>query len=511
MNNEQEFLRIQNELREKISLSDSVDPAGIKTVAGVDLAYWQKDGEEYAVCCIVVIDRSTHEIVEKQHFSGKIEVPYMPGFLAFRELPLVLKTAQLLKTQPDLYIFDGNGYLHPRHMGIATHASFYLNRPTIGIAKTYFRVDKKTDYTEPDSAPGSYTDIVIEGEVYGRVLRTHRDVNPVFVSVGSGISLATACALAMELTGTESRVPIPTRLADLETHIERERLTSTDTPDSPADRYGDIKAALCKKAQEDGSIRAVIAIGSSTRQDTPADEFSDLDLIIVTDDPERWFSGEYPAILGEISISFIEPTLGGGKERRSIYSGGRDADMIILTPEQFTKALEDGTAGWVMNRGYSFLCDKEGYSAAAERYVSREVSRMPMPEDEFQNTVNDFFFHCIWACKKLMRGELWSAKMCIDAYLKQRLLKIAEEYHLALDGRDVWHDGRFIDSWAEPDVKDELRSCFARYDADECKKSLDATFRLFVRLASAAAEKRGYHYPEKAEKCAEDFLSSNMR
>ena len=68
----------------------------------------------------------------------------MPGFLAFRELPLILKTAKLLETRPDIYIFDGNGYLHPRHMGIATHASFYLNKPTIGIAKTYLRTDKKT-------------------------------------------------------------------------------------------------------------------------------------------------------------------------------------------------------------------------------------------------------------------------------------------------------------------------------------------------------------------------------
>ena len=146
----------------------------------------------------------------------------MPGFLAFRELPLILKTTELLESSPDLFIFDGNGYLHPRHMGIATHASFYLNKPTVGIAKTYFRADKKTDYTEPENEAGSYTDIVINGEIYGRALRTHKNVKPVFVSVGNCISLDTACALAMQLTDRESHIPIPTRLADLETHIERE-------------------------------------------------------------------------------------------------------------------------------------------------------------------------------------------------------------------------------------------------------------------------------------------------
>ena len=216
------FLRQQNELRNKIEQTDKFAIGDVKRVAGVDLAYWKQGEDEYAVCCIVVIDFETHAVLEKQHVSGKIEVPYMPGFLAFRELPLILKTAELLETAPDIFVFDGNGYLHPRHMGIATHASFSLHKPTVGIAKTYFRVDQKTDYTEPADEAGSYTDIVIGGEVYGRALRTQKHVKPVFISVGNYISLDTACALAMQLTDKESHIPLPTRLADLETHIERE-------------------------------------------------------------------------------------------------------------------------------------------------------------------------------------------------------------------------------------------------------------------------------------------------
>ena len=225
MEHEEEYMAVQNELKKKIILADSFEISELKTVAGVDLAYWKEGESECAVCCIVVIDMETHEVLEKKHYSGNIEVPYIPGFLAFRELPLVLKTAEMLEIKPDIYIFDGNGYLHPRHMGIATHASFYLNKPTIGIAKTYFRVDKKTDYTDPENEAGSYTDIVIDGEVYGRALRTHKNVKPVFVSVGNNISIDTACELAMDLTAKESHIPIPTRIADLETHIEREAAT----------------------------------------------------------------------------------------------------------------------------------------------------------------------------------------------------------------------------------------------------------------------------------------------
>ncbi|MDE6091508.1 MAG: endonuclease V [Ruminococcus sp.] len=222
--NEQEFLDVQNSLREKISLEDSFDIENIKTVAGVDLAYWTKDGQEYAVCCIVVTDFRTHEVLEKQQYNGKIEVPYIAGFLAFRELPLVLKTVKKLNISPDLFMFDGNGFLHPRHMGIATHASFYLKKATIGVAKSYYRVREGLDYAEPDLQAGSFTDIVCDGEVYGRVLRTHDGVKPVFVSAGNFISLDTATKITMKLVGKESHVPIPTRLADLETHTARKEL-----------------------------------------------------------------------------------------------------------------------------------------------------------------------------------------------------------------------------------------------------------------------------------------------
>jgi len=222
---QEEFLKIQNSLRDKINLSDCIDKSEIKTVAGVDLAYWKNENqEEYAVCCIVVIDFRTHEIIEKKQYSGKIEVPYIPGFLAFRELPLVLKTAEKLENNSDIYMFDGNGCLHPRNMGIATHASFYLNTPTIGVAKTYFRINN-TDYTEPDSGAGSFTDIVIDGKIYGRVLRTHDNVKPVFVSAGNYITLDTSAKIVLELTDRESHIPVPTRLADLETHEARRILT----------------------------------------------------------------------------------------------------------------------------------------------------------------------------------------------------------------------------------------------------------------------------------------------
>ncbi len=220
---ETEFTILQEQFRDKIELTNNFDPKAIKLVAGVDIAYWIESGIDYGVCCIVVIDYHSKKVVEEVSFSGTISVPYIPNFLAFRELPLVLETVKRLQTKPDIYMFDGNGYLHIRHMGIATHASFYLNTPTIGVAKQYLKI-KNTDFIQPKNKKGAYTDIEIEGEIYGRVLRTRENVKPVFVSCGNWIDLDTATQITLHLVENNSRVPASTRYADLATNRERKKI-----------------------------------------------------------------------------------------------------------------------------------------------------------------------------------------------------------------------------------------------------------------------------------------------
>jgi len=226
LNNEnliKKFINIQDELIYKINLENSFDVCEIKTIAGVDLAYWDVDNTTYGTCCIVMINYHTKEIVEKVYSFGEINVPYIPGFLAFRELPLILEAAKKLSNEPDLYMFDGNGYLHYRHMGIATHASIYLNKPTIGVAKSYLKIED-VDVTMPKDEVGSYTDILVNGHIYGRALRTSHRVRPIFVSCGNWIDLDTSTEIVMQCINQESRLPIPVRLADIETHKMRKQL-----------------------------------------------------------------------------------------------------------------------------------------------------------------------------------------------------------------------------------------------------------------------------------------------
>lgn len=204
---------------------DSLDCSKIRYVAGVDVAYTKIGIQEYGCCSIIVIDYNTSNIVQRIGYIGEVNVEYHPGFLSFRELPLVLEAAKKIKIVPDIFIFDGNGILHPKRMGIATHASFYLSKPCIGVAKTFFRAEENLSFNMPDNYIGASTNIVSNtNEILGIALRTRQNCKPVFVSVGNYMSLENAKTIIMHCVNKESRIPIPTRLADIETHKLRKKL-----------------------------------------------------------------------------------------------------------------------------------------------------------------------------------------------------------------------------------------------------------------------------------------------
>lgn len=209
------FEELQSYYATKIKLETRTTDKAITSCAGVDVAYWKQGDVEYGVCSIVVMEVETKTVIEKVQSSALITVPYIPGYLAFRELPLIIDAARKLVVSPDLFIFDGNGYLHPRHMGIATHASFFLDKPTIGVAKNYFKLNG-LEYPNPQNEIGAFETIIIDDVVVGRVLRTRKNVKPVFISCGNYIDLETTTEIIQSLLTDESRLPIPVRLADLE-------------------------------------------------------------------------------------------------------------------------------------------------------------------------------------------------------------------------------------------------------------------------------------------------------
>jgi deoxyribonuclease V len=200
-----EAVRIQEQLKERLDLASGLAVAPT-TIAGVDVSY--VDGERRVAAAAVVIDVSTLETVESATVLGEVTFPYVPGLLAFREVPILLATLGELTHPPDVVVCDGYGIAHPRRFGLACHLGVLTGRPTFGVAKTPFTAT----FAEPGPHRGEWSPLLDDGEVLGRVVRTQNRVKPVFVSVGHRISLDEATALTLAVS--RYRLPETTRRAD---------------------------------------------------------------------------------------------------------------------------------------------------------------------------------------------------------------------------------------------------------------------------------------------------------
>lgn len=197
-----EAIAIQNRLREQVKTTSAF--GALHTVAGVDVGV----KGDIARAAIVVLDYPALTPRDAGVAEVQVTFPYVPGLLAFREMPAVLAALERLTTEPDLFIVDGHGQAHPRRMGIACHLGVVLDKPSIGCAKSKL----VGQYQEPPQAAGAWTELHDQGEVIGAVVRTRPGTTPIFVSIGHRIDLATAIAVVLECT-RGYRLPETTRWA----------------------------------------------------------------------------------------------------------------------------------------------------------------------------------------------------------------------------------------------------------------------------------------------------------
>jgi len=201
-----EALDTQLRLAAQVSrISEVITP---RFIAGVDISAGK--ARQVATGAVVVLNYPELKLVETKVAQGKLNFPYIPGLLSFRESPLILDACQRLTIIPDLILVDGQGIAHPRRMGLASHLGLFLDTPTIGCAKSRLC----GSHEMPDEEPGSYTEIIDKGETIGAALRTKPGVKPVYVSIGHRVDLQTAIYWVMNCC-RGYRLPEPTRLAHL--------------------------------------------------------------------------------------------------------------------------------------------------------------------------------------------------------------------------------------------------------------------------------------------------------
>lgn len=256
----------QRWLRRRLTETDLVDPGAILLVGGVDVSFI-KDSETEACAALVVCSLPSLEVVYERYERVVLKAPYIPGYLAFREVGfLVSLLAELQASQPQLFpqvvLVDGNGILHPNRFGLACHLGVLAGVATVGIGKTLHCVDGLTregvqQLTQAGCArSGASADLLGDsGAVWGAALRTtdpdpkgalkggtggNALFKPVFVSIGHGLSLASALALVRRCI--KHRIPEPVRQADLRSRAWLRELATCAEPTHEVDR------AVCRKS-----------------------------------------------------------------------------------------------------------------------------------------------------------------------------------------------------------------------------------------------------------------------
>lgn len=200
-----EAIEIQQKLARKVIKENFFDQ--IHYVAGVDVAYSKTNDK--LIAAIVILESDSLKLVESVVIEDTVQFPYIPGLFSFRELPPIIKAFEKIKTTPQLVVCDGQGLSHPRRFGLACHLGILYDIPTIGCGKTKLL----GNYKDPQQHRGAQSPLIDNRETIGNVLRTQKDVNPIFVSIGHRISLTTACDWILKLS-PKYRLPETTRQAD---------------------------------------------------------------------------------------------------------------------------------------------------------------------------------------------------------------------------------------------------------------------------------------------------------
>lgn len=254
-----------------------------------------------------------------------------------------------------------------------------------------------------------------------------------------------------------------------------------------------IEAAVADWARERDDVRAAILVGSQARTDVPADKWSDLDIILIVDDPAPYAeSAAWISEFGTPVLTFLEDTPVGQRERRVLYETGEDVDLPLFPLSALDRLEQSGNAAALFARGYRLLVDKIGLEDRLRNLAGTEPVPSRPSQADLDQLAADFWYHALWTAKKLRRGEVFTAIDCLDGYMKARLVTLLEWHALAVDpSADTWHGGRFLERWADPGALSALERAFAHYDVRDVARALWETIDLFQGLEEETASRLG--------------------
>ncbi|WP_391201613.1 aminoglycoside 6-adenylyltransferase [Psychrobacillus sp. L4] len=275
--------------------------------------------------------------------------------------------------------------------------------------------------------------------------------------------------------------------------------------------YQEIMRKVILWGEKEDDIRSIFVVGSMARSEKPADEWADMDLVIVTSDVEKWLSNEeWINYFGNPQISFLEGTpVGNLIERRVMFDGASSVDFNFLKLEIAKTFLVSEEVQNVIARGVKVLLDKDSITKVFHD-TSSVIKNKEVPTfSEFKNDVHDFWFHAVYTAKKLRRGELLVAKSNCDDYLKRLLIKFVKlQSMMKGTNQQSWHDVRFFEEWADKEVVQKFQGIYGKYNEESIWDALFQTMELYRKVAKQISIELDYDYPIIADQSASKLVTN---
>lgn len=275
--------------------------------------------------------------------------------------------------------------------------------------------------------------------------------------------------------------------------------------------YNKFEASFTSWAEKIDDIKAAFIVGSRSRMDHPADEWSDLDIIIFANNYETYFSNiNWLENLGNIWVTFTYQTSSGEPERLTLFEGGFQVDIVFLSTNSLYKLVKNRITPDNFCRGVRVLIDKDNVSDFIVPSNFKSRSSSTINEDAFIQAINMFWFGSLYVAKQIMRRELWAAKTR-ENDMKTLLLQMMEWHAKTIHGEDydVWHAGRFINEWVDQETLKELKNTFGHYEKIDSFRALIATMNLFRRLSNEIANKLQLRYPTEVDENITTWIKEN--
>ena len=275
----------------------------------------------------------------------------------------------------------------------------------------------------------------------------------------------------------------------------------------------DIETRFLEWALTQEDFRAAFIVGSQARRDHPADQFSDLDIILFVRDVEsRYQDSSWLEEIAPLWLSQMGNTVNGEPERLVLFAGGFQVDFVFHPVEvvpQFQQMVAAGNLPDTLQRGTRILFDKDGLLPILPE--SARIPPVPHPtEKEFLQTLDSFWFNAVYCAKQLRRGDLWLFQNSSSGMIWP-LLRMVEWQARATHGwdYDTWHAGKFIAEWADPEIYTALQYVFAHLESADSWRALQTRLSLMHDTAMKLATAMEYSYPfaleQNISKCIQEI------